>query len=71
MAGAAPQPFVMLGSTGAMACEGDACLVPGVVDGVGLEPALDEPALDEAALDEAAAASSRAVTAALDQGASL
>ncbi len=55
-----PTPFILLGDPDALACEGDACLVP-VVTGseLGLSP------------DETAAASSRAVAAALDEGASL
>jgi hypothetical protein len=55
-----PSPFILLGDPDALACEGDSCVVP-VVSGadLGLSP------------DEAAAASSRAVAAALDEGAAL
>ncbi|RKR73918.1 hypothetical protein [Frondihabitans australicus] len=59
-------PFTMLGSPDALACEGDACVIPSAtVD-------LDSDAVDiEPSPQEAAAASGRAVAAALDEGASL
>lgn len=53
--------FTMLGSPDAAACDGDSCLVPGAVTVPDIEPTPDE----------ASAASIRAVTAALDDGASL
>lgn len=63
----ADSPFVMLGSADAAACEGDACLLPGAATAV-----VDGAVVDiEPGPDEAAAASARAVTAALDEGASL
>lgn len=49
----------MVGSSDALACEGDACALPGGT--IDIEPEADE----------AAAASVRAVNSALDEGASL
>lgn len=53
--------FTMLGAPDALACESDACVIPGSESTLDIEPSADE----------AAAASRRAVTAALDEGASL
>lgn len=60
-------PLTMLGSDDAQACEGDNCLVAGVTVA---DPALSTVDI-EPTPEEAAAASSRAVAAALDEGASL
>ncbi|AMM21060.1 hypothetical protein AX769_14095 [Frondihabitans sp. PAMC 28766] len=57
--------FTMLGAADAVVCEGDSCVVPGA--GAGGDAEIDI----EPSPDEAAAASARAVTAALDEGASL
>ncbi|WP_123944113.1 MULTISPECIES: hypothetical protein [unclassified Frondihabitans] len=67
MTGSAPTPdsFTMLGSADAAACEGDSCLIPGALTETVTMPEIEPTA------DEAAAASARAVTAALDEGASL
>lgn len=67
MTGAADAParFTMLGSADAAACEGDTCLIPGSSSESSLVPDI------EPGHDEASAASARAVTAALDDGASL
>ena len=69
-------PFTMLGSADAAACEGDSCLVPLAVSGVGTAGASIDPGASaeidiEPTADEAKAASARAVAAALDEGASL
>lgn len=58
--GTSAPAFTMLGEPDAVVCEGDVCAVP-ALDGVEIEPTPEE----------AAAASARAVTAALDEGASL
>ncbi len=67
MTDSAPTPasFTMLGSADAAACEGDNCLIPGALDDAVAMPEIEPTA------DEAATASARAVTAALDEGASL
>lgn len=64
MTGPSTSPFTMLGSADAAACEGDACLVPRAASSADTSILEPDP-------DEAAAASVRAVTAALDEGASL
>lgn len=58
--GTSAPAFTMLGAPDAVVCEGDVCAVA-PVDDVDIEPTHQE----------AAAASARAVTAALDEGASL
>jgi len=60
--------FTMVGAADASACEGDNCVVPAAA--AAPAPALS-PLDIEPGADEAAAASGRAVTAALDEGASL
>lgn len=62
MSGPSTSPLTMLGASDANACEGDACLVPQAASE-------DDPGI--LLPEESAAASNRAVTAALDEGASL
>ncbi|GAA4666895.1 hypothetical protein [Frondihabitans cladoniiphilus] len=82
MSSSPTSPFTMLGAADAAACEGDSCLLPGAAaasEAPGAAAALADAATDqdpespniEPGPDEAAAASSRAVIAALDEGASL